>query len=65
MIENQIGKRFAEALSGAVKDDKRLQTAMENLRWFQDAFDAEPNLGRFFIHPDNLRGMLQPNIFTY
>jgi F-type H+-transporting ATPase subunit delta len=51
MIENQIGKRFAEALSGAVTDDKRLQTALENLRWFQDAFDAEPNLGRFFIHP--------------
>jgi len=51
MIENQIGKRFADALSGAVTDDKRLQTALENLRWFQDAFDAEPNLGRFFIHP--------------
>ena len=51
MIENQIGKRFAEALSGAVTDDKRLQTALENLRWFMDAFDAEPNLSRFFIHP--------------
>jgi len=51
MIENQIGKRFAEALSGAVKDDKRLQTALENLRSFQDAFDTEPNLNRFFIHP--------------
>lgn len=51
MIENQIGKRFAEALSGAITDDKRLQTALENLRWFQDAFETEPNLGRFFIHP--------------
>lgn len=51
MIENLIGKRFAEALSGAVTDDKRLQTALDNLRWFQDAFETEPNLGRFFIHP--------------
>ncbi len=51
MIENQIGKRFAEALAGAVTDDKRLQTALENLRWFQDAFDVEPKLGRFFVHP--------------
>ena len=51
MIENQIGKRFADALSGAVTDDKRLQTALENLRWFQGAFDTEPNLGRFFTHP--------------
>lgn len=32
-------------------DDKRLQTALENLRWFQDAFETEPNLGRFFINP--------------
>lgn len=51
MIENQIGKRFAEALSGAVTDNKRLQTALENLRWFQEAFNAEPSLNRFFIHP--------------
>ncbi len=51
MIENQIGKRFADALSGAVTDNKRLQTALENLQWFQDAFETEPNLNRFFIHP--------------
>lgn len=51
MIENQIGKRFAEALSGSISDDKRLQTALENLRWFQDAFRTEPNLNRFFLHP--------------
>ncbi|MDH5763593.1 MAG: ATP synthase F1 subunit delta [Nitrospinota bacterium] len=51
MIENQIGKRFAEALSEAVTDDKRLQTALENLRWFQEAFQTEPNLNRFFSHP--------------
>ena len=51
MIENQIGKRFAEALSGSISDDKRLQTALENLRWFEDAFNAEPSLGRFFSHP--------------
>jgi F-type H+-transporting ATPase subunit delta len=55
MIENQIGKRFAEALSGAVMDDKRLQTAFENLKWFQDAFETEPDLGRFFIHPGFLQ----------
>ncbi len=51
MIENQIGKRFAEALSGSISDDKRLQTALENLRWFQDAFRTDPNLNRFFTHP--------------
>jgi F-type H+-transporting ATPase subunit delta len=51
MIENQIGKRFAEALSGSISDNKRLQSALENLRWFQDAFQTEPSLSRFFIHP--------------
>jgi F-type H+-transporting ATPase subunit delta len=51
MIENQIGKRFAEALSGSIADDKSLQAALENLRWFQDAFQTDPNLNRFFIHP--------------
>ncbi len=51
MIENQIGKRFAVALSESLSDEKRLQTALENLRWFQDAFEAEPHLNRFFTHP--------------
>ena len=51
MIENQIGKRFAEALSGSISDDKHLQTALENLKWFHDAFQTEPSLNRFFINP--------------
>ena len=51
MIENQIGKRFAEALSDSISDNKRVQTALENLRWFQDAFQTNPDLSRFFIHP--------------
>lgn len=51
MIENQIGKRFAVALSDSLSDEKRLQTALENLRWFQDAFETDPQLNRFFIHP--------------
>ncbi len=51
MIENQIGKRFAEALSESITDDQRLEKALENLQWFEDAFAAEPNLARFFIHP--------------
>lgn len=51
MIENQIGKRFAVALSDSISDEKRLQTALENLRWFQDAFETDPQLNRFFIHP--------------
>ena len=51
MIENQIGKRFAEALSESISDNKRVQTALENLRWFQDAFQTESQLNRFFIHP--------------
>ena len=51
MIENQIGRRFSEALSETISDDERVQTALENLRWFQDAFQTHPSLGRFFIHP--------------
>ena len=51
MIENQIGKRFAEALSESITDNSRLQTALDNLKAFEQAFADEPNLGRFFIHP--------------
>ncbi|MFQ5483426.1 MAG: ATP synthase F1 subunit delta [Nitrospinaceae bacterium] len=51
MIENQIGKRFAEALSDAIEDTNRLHAALESLTAMAQAFAAEINLHRFFIHP--------------
>ena len=51
MIENQIGKRFAEALMGAIPDTSGLSAALETLTAFSEAFATEPNLYRFFIHP--------------
>jgi len=51
MIENQIGKRFAEALSHAVTDNAKLGATLGNLQAFRDAFAANPELARFFIHP--------------
>lgn len=51
MIENQIGKRFAEALSDSIKDDGQLKTALDSLMDIGGAFNLDPNLYRFFIHP--------------
>ncbi len=51
MIENQIGRRYAEALSDAIEDDGQLGQALESLKGIRDAFTTDPNLTRFFIHP--------------
>ena len=51
MIENQIGKRFAEALSDSIADDARVEEARDNLRQFHNAMEQDPQFGRFFLHP--------------
>ncbi len=51
MIENQIGKRFAEALSDSIAEDSQLVSALESLTSIGEAFNLDPNLYRFFIHP--------------
>ena len=51
MIENQIGKRFSEALSESIEDDGRLEQARNNLCDLDDAIQADPPLSKFFIHP--------------
>ena len=51
MLENQIGKRYAEALSGSISDDGALEKALGNLKSFNEAMSLEPELARFFEHP--------------
>ena len=51
MLENQVGKRYAEALSGNISDTGTLEKALENLRSFDEAMFTEPELARFFEHP--------------
>ncbi len=51
MLENQVGKRYAEALSGNISDEGVLEKALENLRSFNEAMKTEPELARFFEHP--------------
>ena len=51
MIENVIGKRFAEALSNSITDESKVRTALENLNSFDSAFSADAQLSRFFLNP--------------
>ena len=51
MIENQVGKRYAEALSGSISERAQLNSALENLKAFTQAFETEKQLPRFFAHP--------------
>ncbi len=51
MIENLIGKRYAEALSDSVKEDSLLNPVLENLQACKSAFDTQEKLVRFFSHP--------------
>jgi F-type H+-transporting ATPase subunit delta len=51
MIENVIGKRFAEALASSITDDTKVKTALANLNAFNQAFVDEPQLSRFFLNP--------------
>ena len=38
MLENQVGKRYAEALSGNISDDSQLGVALKNLKDFGHIF---------------------------
>ena len=51
MLENQVGKRYAEALSGNISDDSELGVALKNLKDFGEAMKIEKQLSRFFEHP--------------
>ncbi|MEE8380150.1 MAG: ATP synthase F1 subunit delta [Gammaproteobacteria bacterium] len=51
MIENLIGKRYAEALSGSISESSGLGSALENLRAFTSALDSDTELSPFFAHP--------------
>ena len=51
MLENQVGNRYAEALSGSISDDGALEKALENLKSINEAMSLEPELARFFEHP--------------
>jgi F-type H+-transporting ATPase subunit delta len=51
MIENVISKRYAQALSGSISDEGMLNRALENLKAFGAAFEADRQLERFFAHP--------------
>lgn len=51
MIENLIGKRYAEALSGSIGDAAQSNTVLGNLKALQGAFETQDRLGRFFAHP--------------
>ncbi len=51
MLENQVGKRYAEALSRSISDTGSLEKALENLKAFNEAMKIEPKLARFFEHP--------------
>ena len=51
MLENQIGKRYAEALSGNISDTGALEKTLEDLKAFEEAMNIEKKLVRFFEHP--------------
>ena len=51
MLENQIGKRYAEALSGNIRDDSQLEDALQSLKEFDETMKTEKQLLRFFEHP--------------
>ena len=41
MLENQVGKRYAEALSGNIEDDSQLENALQSLKAFGEAMKTE------------------------
>ena len=51
MIENVIGKRYAEALTSSIQDDLRLDSALKNLEDLWGAFRLDLALVSFFEHP--------------
>ncbi len=63
MIENIIGKRYAEALSSSIKEDSRLSSALENLTDICGIFQEDSRLARLFSNPaisdENKMGFLK------
>ncbi len=63
MIENIIGKRYAEALSSSIQEDSRLSSALENLTDICGIFQEDSQLARFFSNPaisdENKMGFLK------
>ena len=51
MLENQVGKRYAEALSGNIEENPQLGNALHSLEAFGEAMKTEKGLLRFFEHP--------------
>ncbi len=51
MFENQVGKRYAEALSNSIQDTSQLNPALESLQSFCRALEDQEQLTRFFAHP--------------
>lgn len=51
MLENQVGKRYAEALSGNIEGNPQLVNALQSLESFGEAMKTEKGLLRFFEHP--------------
>ena len=51
MLENQIGKRYAEALSANIGEGSQLGEALQGLKEFGKAMKTENELLRFFEHP--------------
>lgn len=62
MIENIIGKRYANALSAGLEDHSQLRQALQGIESIGEAFKTEPRLARFFSHPgipdENKMGMV-------
>ena len=51
MLENAIGKRYADALSKSIEDTGKLDGVLASLQSFCTAFETEPDLVKFFAHP--------------
>ena len=51
MLENQVGKRYAEALSGNIEENPQLGNALQSLEAFGEAMKMEKGLLSFFEHP--------------
>ena len=48
MLENQIGKRYAEALSGNIGDDSQLGVALKKLERFWRSVENRKSVSAFF-----------------
>ena len=51
MIENLIGKRYAQALSSSVEENSLLNPVLENLQALNNILETQDQLVRFFSQP--------------